>query len=159
MRGGHIEQRGSPGEIYNYPRTAFVADFVGSANLIRGRLRPDSGADGFVALEADGGHILHGVAHGRTPGPNPMMSVRTVHLQLTETRPPAAVNVWPVVVRRAVFLGDLTQVHVDWGGRELVIRQTGVATLAPGATAYLSIDPAHCVLLEASDGPEDAVRS
>ena len=37
MRAGIIEQSGTPGEIYNFPRTAFVADFVGSANLIRGR--------------------------------------------------------------------------------------------------------------------------
>ena len=55
MRGGHIEQSGAPGEIYNYPRTAFVADFVGSANLIAGRLRPDLAADGLVALETEGG--------------------------------------------------------------------------------------------------------
>src|SRR5689334_13690347 len=34
MRSGQIEQAGTPGEIYNLPRTAFVADFVGSSNLI-----------------------------------------------------------------------------------------------------------------------------
>src|ERR1700730_15209345 len=65
MRGGHIEQSGPPDEIYNYPRTAFVADFVGSANLVRGRSRPDLNDNGLVALEAEGGLILHGVAHGR----------------------------------------------------------------------------------------------
>ena len=149
MRGGHIEQEGSPGEIYNYPRTEFVADFVGSANLIRGRLRPDLSRDGMVALEADAGHILHGDAHGRTPAPEPVMSVRTVHLQLSAAPPAATVNVWPVVVRRAIFLGDLTQVHVDWAGRELVIRQTGAVPPPEGSTAYLWIDPGHCVLLEA----------
>ncbi|MEO8136324.1 MAG: ABC transporter ATP-binding protein, partial [Betaproteobacteria bacterium] len=148
MHGGHIEQIGSPGEIYNYPRTAFVADFVGSSNLISGRLRPDLAQEGLIALEADGGNILHGVAHGRAPGPEPVMSVRTVHLQLSATPPAAPVNVWPVVIKRAIFLGDLTQVHVDWGGRELVIRQTGAEPPAEGVTAYLSIDSGHCVLLE-----------
>ena len=127
MRAGHIEQSGSPGDIYNYPRTAFVADFVGSANLISGHLRPDLATDGLIALEADGGHILYGDPHGRTPGSDPVMSVRTVHLQISALPPPAKVNVWPVLVRRAIFLGDLTQVHVDWGGRELVIRQTAAA--------------------------------
>jgi iron(III) transport system ATP-binding protein len=149
MRGGHIEQNGSPGEIYNYPRTAFVADFVGSANLIAGRLRPDLSSNELVALEADGGHIVHGVSHGRTPGPNPVMSVRTVHLRLSAERPDAVINVWPVVVRRSVFLGDITQVHVEWGGRELVIRQTIPDGLTEGAAAYLSIAPGNCVLLEA----------
>ena len=41
MRDGVIEQIGTPDEIYNLPRNAFVADFVGSANLIRGTHRPD----------------------------------------------------------------------------------------------------------------------
>ena len=41
MRDGLIEQIGTPAEIYNLPRNAFVADFVGSANLIRGRHRTD----------------------------------------------------------------------------------------------------------------------
>ncbi len=59
-----------------------------------------------------------------------------------------AINVWPVVIQRTIFLGDLTQVHVDWGSREIVIRQTDAVALAPGSTAYLSIDPEHCVLLE-----------
>lgn len=149
MRAGHIEQNGTPDEIYNYPRTAFVADFVGSANLIAGRLRRDKSAGEVVALEADGGHIVHGVAHGRSPGPDPVMSVRTVHLRLSKTRPDALVNVWPVVIRRAVFLGDMTQVHVEWGGRELVIRQTIADAWTAGDAAWLSIAPANCVLLEA----------
>jgi ABC-type Fe3+/spermidine/putrescine transport system ATPase subunit len=149
MRAGHIEQNGPPSEIYNFPRTAFVADFVGSANLIEGRARPDLSGDGLVALEADGGHIVHGVAHGRTPGPRPVMSVRTVHLLLHRDRPNAPTNVWPVVVRRAVFLGDMTQVHVEWGGRELVIRQTIAGAWAGGDHAWLSIAPDNCVLLEA----------
>jgi iron(III) transport system ATP-binding protein len=149
MRNGHIEQSGSPGEIYNYPRTEFVADFVGSANLIHGRFRPDLSTGGLVALEADGGQIIHGVAHGRAVGPKPVMSVRTVHLRLNAERPAAQVNVWPVVVRRNVFLGDMTQVHVDWGGRELVIRQTVLDALVEGDAAYLSVAAANCILLEA----------
>jgi ABC-type Fe3+/spermidine/putrescine transport system ATPase subunit len=148
MRRGHIEQNGSPGEIYNYPRTEFVADFVGSANLISGRLRSDLSSDGLVVLEADGGHILHGISHGRTPGPNPVMSVRTVHLRLTAARADVPVNVWPVVVRRTVFLGDMTQVHVEWGGRELIIRQTTADVWQEGDAAWLSISPGACVLLE-----------
>jgi iron(III) transport system ATP-binding protein len=150
MRGGHIEQSGSPGEIYNYPRTAFVADFVGSANLIKGRLRPDlASGDGLVALEASDGQIVRGVACGRVSGPDATMSVRTVHLQLSAERPSAVLNVWPVIVKRSVFLGDLTQVHVAWGGRELVIRKTGLDMLPDGQPAFLSIDQRCCVLLEA----------
>ena len=38
MNVGVIEQIGTPEQIYNRPRSRFVADFVGSANLIKGRL-------------------------------------------------------------------------------------------------------------------------
>jgi ABC-type Fe3+/spermidine/putrescine transport system ATPase subunit len=148
MRSGNIEQGGSPNEIYNFPRTAFVADFIGSANLITGRLLPDRSANGRVAVEVDGGNILLGVSHGRSPSREPMLSLRTVHLRLSAQPPAQSENVWPVKVKRSVFLGDLTQVHVEWAGRELVIRQTTAPPCGEGETAYLMIDPSHCVLLE-----------
>lgn len=38
MRSGKIEQVGTPSEIYEYPKTAFVADFIGDTNLFEGRV-------------------------------------------------------------------------------------------------------------------------
>src|SRR6185295_4309509 len=59
MRDGNIEQIGSPTEIYNLPRNAFVADFIGSSNLIAGQLRPDLASDGLIALETSAGQVVH----------------------------------------------------------------------------------------------------
>ena len=149
MRGGAIEQKGTPADIYNLPRTGFVADFVGSANLIEGRLRPDLAGPGEAVLQTETGDLVHGMSHGRTvAGEGATMSVRTTHLQVEAERPPGAVNVWPVTVRRAVFLGDLTQLHLQWGGREVVVRRTTADGLAEGSPAFLSVDPRRCVLLE-----------
>ncbi len=148
MRGGDIEQSGTPGEIYNYPRTAFVADFVGSSNLVTGRLLTDASRDGHLAVEIDGGAILHGITRGRTPAPRSTLSLRTVHLRLSQEPPQQSVNVWPVTIKRSIFLGDITQVHVDWAGRELVVRQTAAASLSLGQTVCLSIAPEQCILLE-----------
>jgi len=148
MRNGIVEQIGSPAEIYNLPRNAFVADFVGSSNLITGRLRQEPAGDGLIALETPSGHVVYGVAHGRSPGATPTLSVRTVHLNLTTTAPPPGPNVWQVSVRRCVFQGDFTQVLVAWGERELVVRCAAFAPLRDGTTAWLSVAPEHCVLLE-----------
>ncbi len=148
MRGGKIEQSAPPGEIYNLPRTEFVADFVGSANLIKGKLRPDLAGDGLIALEAAGGEIVYATAYGRALSADPTLSVRTVHLQVTPDAPPLARNVWPVTVHRSIFLGDLTQLHVIWGGRELVVRRSALDGIVEGQTAFLSAEPKHCVLLE-----------
>src|SRR6478736_1242103 len=60
MRDGLVEQIGTPDEIYALPRSAFVADFIGSSNLIRGRNRPDLAADGLIALETPGGQVIYG---------------------------------------------------------------------------------------------------
>ena len=39
MRGGRVEQLGTPEELYERPRTPFVADFIGTSNLLPGRSR------------------------------------------------------------------------------------------------------------------------
>jgi ABC-type Fe3+/spermidine/putrescine transport system ATPase subunit len=148
MRGGHIEQTGTPEDIYNRPRTEFVADFVGSANLVRGRLRADLATGETVAIETPGGDVVHGASLGRTPGPNPTLAIRTVHLDLKEDGDPNGRNVWPVTVKRSVFLGDLNQIHVDWNGRDIVLRQTARPTWREGRQAHLHARPEDCILLE-----------
>ena len=87
------------------------------------------------------------MAHGRPLSSEPTFSVRTVHLRLTLAPPAAARNAWPVRVRRCVFQGDFTQVHVTWGDRELVVRSAAMAPIADGQDAFLTVDPACCVLL------------
>src|SRR4030081_2377311 len=62
MHVGGIEQIGTPEEIYNRPRSRFVADFVGSANIIKGKL---AGVGGFAA---EGGATLKAVAAHRAHG-------------------------------------------------------------------------------------------
>jgi putative spermidine/putrescine transport system ATP-binding protein len=44
LAGGHLEQLGTPEELYRAPRTAFVADFVGAANVLPVVSAPDGGA-------------------------------------------------------------------------------------------------------------------
>jgi len=148
MRDGLIEQNGTPAEIYNYPRTAFVADFVGSANLVSGAVLPDRSDKDRVAIRTDDGQMLVGATHGRPFGQNATLSLRTVHLRLVSELPAGAANIWPITIRRTVFLGDVTQIHVGWGGRELIVRQTVADVFTPGQTAFLRVDPEQCILLE-----------
>jgi len=54
MRAGLVEQSGTPGDIYNHPRTEFVADFVGSANLVDGEVVNGPTADQRVTIRVDG---------------------------------------------------------------------------------------------------------
>jgi ABC-type Fe3+/spermidine/putrescine transport system ATPase subunit len=148
MRDGIIEQVGTPAGIYDLPRNPFVADFVGSANLIRGRRRPDLEQDGHVVLETPGGTLVHGSAYGRQAAADALFSVRTIHVRLTREPPPGSRNVWRARIRRRVFQGDFTQYHVDWDGRPLVVRSATVDPFAEDDEVYLAVEPRHCVLLE-----------
>ena len=149
MRDGVIEQVGPPAEIYDRPRNTFVADFVGSANLIRGRRRPDLERDGLVVLETPGGALVHGTAlDGRATGAEALMAVRTVHLRLERARPASSVNAWPARIRQRVFQGDFTQYHVEWDGRRLIVRSAATEAMAEGDLVFISAEPRHCVLLE-----------
>src|SRR6187200_1637369 len=62
MNVGVIEQIGTPEQIYNQPKNRFVADFVGSANLIKGRVRAPQAAAGVLEFVTDGGHVLQATA-------------------------------------------------------------------------------------------------
>src|SRR3984893_10194280 len=149
MRDGLIEQTGTPDEIYRLPNNAFVADFVGSANLIRGRHRPDLGADGLIALETSTGHIVYGMAYGRPVGAEPVVSVRTVHLRISTEPPAATQNVWRVPVDQIVFQGDFTQVHLGWGEQHLIARCAAMEPLVAGQQVYIAVEPRHVVVLAA----------
>ena len=149
MRDGLIEQTGTPDEIYNLPRSAFVADFIGSANLIRGRSRPDLAAGGQIALETADRQVIHGMAYGRPVGAEITVSVRTVHVQVFLQRPPATKNVWPVRVEKTVFQGDFSQVHVAWGAQRLVARCAAMEPISPGSEVFMSVEPRRVVLLGA----------
>jgi len=148
MRDGVIEQVGTPGEIYDRPRNTFVADFVGSANLIRGRRRPDLEHDGLIVIETSGGTLVHGTPSGQPSRGDALMAVRTVRLRLDRARPATSVNAWPARIRQRVFQGDFTQYHVEWDGRMLIVRLATADPLAEGDEVYVSADPRYCVLLE-----------
>jgi ABC-type Fe3+/spermidine/putrescine transport system ATPase subunit len=148
MNTGIIEQIGTPGDIYDRPRSVFVADFVGAANLIRGTLRRDLAPPGLITLETATGAIVHGCDNGRSVGTAGAFSVRTVYPWLRPERPPEARNVWKVRINRRVFLGDFVQYLVAWGDEQLVIRRPPTERFDEGATVYMGIAPEHCVLLE-----------
>jgi iron(III) transport system ATP-binding protein len=123
MNAGAIEQIGTPHAIYDTPRSAFVADFIGAANLIRGTVRPDLRRHGIVVLETAAGTLVHGLDNGRKVSTDGAFSVRTVYPWLSREQPVAAVNAWPVRISRRVFQGDFVQYVLAWGSEQLVVRR------------------------------------
>ena len=147
MRNGLVEQTGTPDAIYRLPSSAFVADFVGSANLIRGRHKAHLSTGDLIALETASGEIVHGMAYGRPAGPDLEFSVRTVHLKISHARPAGEINVWPARIEHTVFQGDFTQVHLGWGGQRLIARCAAMEPIAAGQDVFITVEPKRVVLL------------
>ena len=140
MNVGVIEQIGTPEEIYNKPRSRFVADFVGSANLIKGK----PAGEGLFAVE--GGPMLKVTAPHTPHGKESEVAVRTAYIDL-EPRP--GDNHVPGKVRQRLFHGDFVQYVIDSPVGALIVRRPPVNLLAEGTDVTLSFSPEHCVLLEA----------
>ncbi len=140
MNVGVIEQIGTPQEIYDRPRSRFVADFVGSANLIKGTRGPDGlfTTEGGLKLKATAAHAPH--------GKESEVAIRTAYIDL-EAR--AGENHVPGTVRQRLFHGDFVQYVVDSALGPLIVRRPPVNLLDEGTAVVLSFSPEHCVLLEA----------
>ena len=146
MNVGGIEQIGTPEDIYNRPRTRFVADFVGSANLIAGRVRNSNGA-GAVGFEA-GGVALAAWAGHSPRGDESHVAVRTAYIDMAADQAGGDTNRVAGTVRQRLFHGDFIQYIVDCPVGQLNVRRPPTELFEEGAAVTLRFAPEHCVLLE-----------
>jgi spermidine/putrescine transport system ATP-binding protein len=126
MDGGRIEQVGTPAEIYEAPRTSFVAAFIGDTNFLDGTVL-GAGLDGGVRVEVPGLPEI-GADPGKAvaPGQDVHLSIRPEKIRISRERPEAAPGriVVPAVVEDVIYLGASTRIWVKAGGRRIqVVRQ------------------------------------
>jgi ABC-type Fe3+/spermidine/putrescine transport system ATPase subunit len=139
MRQGEVIQYGTPWEIYYTPRSVFVADFVGTANFLRGRIREVEPL--WFTLEFEGRTIrVESPGKSLRPGEEAVLSIRPEAIQMTNMPPDGqASNVLEGVVRTHTFVGQWVRYWID-------------VTLRPGASPYEFIvdvpDPRERGILE-----------
>ena len=148
MNVGGIEQLGTPEDIYNRPKTRFVADFVGSANLIAGTPRPGGTGPGPVWFDAVGGLVFEAFAAHAPHGDETCVAVRTAYIDMSAGQAGGRPNAAPGTIRQRLFHGDFIQYIVDWPAGQLTVRRPPTELLDEGASVTLSFAPEHCVLLE-----------
>jgi len=139
MNGGKIEQIGSPEDIYNRPISRFVADFVGSANMIEGRVK-GTNPDGTMVFETKAGSTILAAA-GSTGGTT--LALRSSYIHLRHD----AENAVPGTIHRRMFHGDFIQYVIDWPDGQLIVRRPPTELLDEGTAITVSFSPDHCVLL------------
>ncbi len=121
MRSGRILQDDTPENLYDHPVDTFVADFVGSSNLYRGRLLSTTATSASVQIE--GGMVLSGVmaVSDLENGARAAVALRPERIETVDLdlEPEAEVNCAGLVVQRT-FLGSHLSYRVEVAGIGLV---------------------------------------
>jgi spermidine/putrescine transport system ATP-binding protein len=145
MRAGRLEQVGTPEEIYGAPESAFVARFIGSANLIPVEVE-QSGGDR-AALRLPGGRRCEAASGGRSfpAGTKALLMVRPERLVLGVVEPAPGQPSLPVTCSDVVFQGPVLRCALqgaaggEWVAYLEAARQD--PAVRPGASLWLSWEP------------------
>lgn len=150
MNRGRVEQLGRAEELYERPRTAFVANFLGSSNLIPGTVLTVDGHEATVQTEHGPLRTTHGV--GLRPGQSVTLSVRPEKLRM-ERDDETEGNEIRARVDDIVYTGAENQYLLQAGGQQLVAFQLNADIGADEDFDYdeqvaLYLPPDNLVVLE-----------
>lgn len=147
MNGGKFEQIGTPDEIYNHPRTSYVATFVGNANILKGRVREMDGGNVCRAAFPGGEMLINTEGRQLKPGEEITLAVRSENIRLEGDRGLEA------EVAEKSFAGGLLRVVLKLSdGTELTASRYGIdAAVQPGQKLFVSFEPEDAVLVDRPD--------
>ena len=108
MNRGQIVQVGTPTEIYEFPNSRFVADFIGSVNIFEGTLvedEPDHVRIHCAELDAPV-FVSHGIS--AAPQAQVAVAIRPEKIGMSRARPAASENIAHGVVKEIAYMGDMS---------------------------------------------------
>jgi iron(III) transport system ATP-binding protein len=141
MNAGRIEQAGTPEDIYDRPRSEFVARFIGSSNIIKGRVLDETHlACAGSTLRCSGGKFV--------PGGEGAIAIRQHVVRLSAAKPDGMENAVPGTVVRQVFLGASRDYLVEVpDGTQLRVVAPAAENIPQGASVWLHLPPDRCRVL------------
>ncbi len=152
MNGGQVEQIGSPREIYTRPSTAFVADFIGSLNVLE--LKVDELVGAYAVTRLDDGERVVVTAGAGDAASATRYAWRCGRSRCSSRRPAAASPDGGSFLRgriaEVVFLGMYTQFHVDTRAGRVVSHRMAdepLAELEAGTDVVLEWQPEDAALV------------
>ncbi|MFH8365293.1 ABC transporter ATP-binding protein [Streptomyces sp. NPDC018031] len=164
MNGGRVEQLGAPAELYENPRTTFVANFLGTSNLITAQVTGESGGD--LLVDAGGSRLALPARRctgdrAPRPGERILLGVRPEKISLTHADEadtvPDGRNRLTGRIADSSFIGVSTQYVIDApSAAALSVYEQNIERdprLVPGAEVVLHWNPAHSFGLDADQSP------
>ncbi len=138
LRGGHIEQEGTPAELYAKPATTFAARFIGTPAMNLVAL--EDGPKGALIRGTAAPAVLAGRGAGLTLG------IRPEHIRLVDE------GGVPGAVISAEYHGADTVVTARVGEAQLLVRAPGQVALAAGSQVRLGWEPGALHIFDAQNG-------
>ena len=153
MSGGRIEQVGTPEQLYDRPATRFVADFIGTTNLLPGVVT--TAERGATTVRLDSGDDCRVVAEGLPEGRRVEVSVRPEAVLLVSGDSGAARAI-AGRVDQVAYLGTAVQyrVQTNAGLSITALAPKGGPRLAPGDEVLVSWAPDDALVLESQPQPD-----
>lgn len=151
MADGKLLQVGNPEEIYSYPLTPFVANFVGKINFLEGTVRRVEGGQCIVEVAGEG--LIR--ARADEPiheGQVVQLALRPESLCMSRTEEGARGNRIAGIVERRRFLGNLSHYFVRTSGHHvLMVEPAGGSEVAKvGDSVWVHWDPEDCRVFQGS---------
>jgi spermidine/putrescine transport system ATP-binding protein len=161
MNGGRVEQVGSPREIYEHPQTAFVADFIGSLNVLE--LSVDELVGDYAVMRLDEAErVVAAIGPDTRIGDALRVAVRPEQVRITPVGSvaPDGGSRLQGTIAELVFLGMYTQFHVDTQVGRLAsfrLANESLAALEVGSRVALEWAPEDASLLGDAGGSVSAL--
>jgi len=145
MKDGRIVEIGTPKEIYFDSDQRFVADFIGRANMIDGKVRAAQGA--LTMVDTSIGPVAcrkHSEVAAGTPV---AVCVRPEFIRVSTAAPAEGPNIFKGRVASLVFVGEANEGEIEVGDRRLVTEVDPTAGIQEGDAVYIAFDADKCALL------------
>lgn len=150
---GVVQQIGAPSTLFDYPVNRFVANFVGTMNVLEGNVRERT--SGSVVLAVEGVGDLHLPLTAEAPAAARLAASfrpHTVQIEMADGLGDARYVWLPGIVESSEFLGEFTRYQVQVGEQRLTADQSHLAGLSPfpvGAPVSIGLEPTQVRLLAA----------
>lgn len=155
MEKGRIRQIGNPQEIYDWPVSCYVAQFIGSANIFPAKVRDVDANSRSMLVEAQVGERalpLRSIFHRSAPllGSAGFVCIRNENISIAASGASTVPgqNAIAGIVQRQINMGSYMEFLVIANGHEIIVRAPRSAVLAEGSTADLLFDQKSCLYLE-----------
>jgi spermidine/putrescine ABC transporter ATP-binding subunit len=148
MNDGAIEHLGAPREIYEHPKTRFVAGFIGTSNVLTGTATRVDGGLAVIEVSPEERIVVPVTGRGLAAGSPLELTVRPEKIEISTTRPAGQGCVLRGTLTDVAYLGTSTNFSVTTTtGADIVVFQQNLAAAgaaaAPGDSVWLAWQPEH----------------